>query len=94
MATPADQNQNLAGGSLLSETETKVAPLWEEVLQRSVASSHDNFFDLGGDSVMMMMVIFRVGEVLGVELPQGVLIETPTLKQFCQLIDKRKMEAH
>ena len=94
MATSPDPNQSLAASSLLSETETRVAPLWEEVLQRSVANSQDNFFDLGGDSVMMMMVIFRVGEVLGVELPQGVLVETPTLKQFCQLIDEHKKGSH
>jgi len=61
-----------------------------EILQCRVASRSDNFFDLGGDSMMMMMVLFRVGEELGVELPQGVLVEVPCLKEFCELIDQHR----
>jgi acyl carrier protein len=84
-------NQDYTGGPLQTETEKKVSLLWAEILQRPVASSGDNFFELGGDSMMMMMVLFRVGEELGVELPQGVLVETPSLGQFCELIDRRRV---
>ena len=73
-----------------TETEKQVALLWAEILQRPVASAADNFFELGGDSMMMMMVLFRIGEELGIELPHGVLVDTPHLGEFCQLIDRSR----
>ena len=90
MTTNAELRQAPATSVLQTETEKQVALLWTEILQRPVASAADNFFELGGDSMMMMMVLFRVGEVLGIELPQGVLVDTPHLGEFCQLIDQTR----
>ena len=90
MTTNAERKQAPAAGVLQTETEKQVALLWAEILQRPVASAADNFFELGGDSMMMMMVLFRVGEELGVELPQGVLVDTPHLGEFCRMIDQSR----
>lgn len=46
-----------------------LAEIWNEVLQRpGDFSDEDRFFQLGGDSVAMMMMLFRVEKVLHVEL--------------------------
>ena len=73
---------------VLSQTEAAVAAIWAQELQRAVpVLSGDNFFALGGDSLTMMLVLFRVNEELGVELPPAALLESPELRAFCSLID-------
>lgn len=43
--------------------------IWNDVLQRSgEISDQDGFFALGGDSVSMMMMIFRIEKTLKVEV--------------------------
>jgi acyl carrier protein len=72
----------------LTPTEREMGALWAEVLQTDVPiTSADNFFSLGGDSLAMTMVLFRVHEVFGVELPTATLIETPELGSFSALVD-------
>jgi len=77
--------------SVLTSTEREVAAIWCEILQLGT-SLHptDNFFSLGGDSLAMTMVLFRVGEALGVELPAAALLETPELRGFCALVDSTR----
>jgi len=73
---------------MVSPTEKTVTQIWREILQQPGLEPSDNFFALGGDSLAMMMILYRVSEELCVQLPQAALLESPTLKQFCQVIDK------
>jgi amino acid adenylation domain-containing protein len=40
-------------------TETALAEVWSEVLRRHPIGIHDNFFDLGGDSILAIQVVAR-----------------------------------
>jgi acyl carrier protein len=73
----------------LTETERIVSGIWSEVLQQDKINPEDNFFELGGDSLMTMMVLFRVNDDLHVELPPGAIMEAPTLREFCKMIDNQ-----
>ena len=73
----------------LSQTERALASLWVEVLQiTSLPKATDDFFALGGDSMGMTLLEFRVQEELSVELPAGALLGAPTLRQLAALIDE------
>lgn len=66
-----------------------LAELWCEVL--GIAEhplSTDDFFSLGGDSMSMVMLEFRIKEQFSVELPAGVILEAPTLQELANLIDE------
>jgi acyl carrier protein len=79
---------------VLSEVEARVAKIWAEALERSdVIGAEDSFFALGGDSLSMMIVLFQVGEQLGVELSQAALLEAPSLRQFCAVLEKARDES-
>jgi acyl carrier protein len=78
----------------LTPTEQRVANLWCEIMQSSPQLSHaDNFFALGGDSLAMTMVVFRIQEMFGVELETSSLMEAPELGSFAALIDSALLGA-
>lgn len=72
---------------LLIETERIVASLWSEALQLTEApAATDNFFSLGGDSMTMTLVEFRIKEELSVDLPAGSILAAPSLRELSELI--------
>lgn len=72
-------------------TENRTAVIWSEVLQCAEPIRPDsNFFALGGDSLGMMMLLFRVGEEYQLETFPEMLLEAPTLREFCVLLDARR----
>lgn len=69
--------------------EQQVIAIWAEVLQRPDGIASDsNFFELGGDSLAMMMVLFRIGEELAIELSPLALVEAPTPRTLATLLDE------
>ncbi|HEV3456041.1 MAG TPA: amino acid adenylation domain-containing protein, partial [Thermoanaerobaculia bacterium] len=61
------------------EVEELVAGIWREALGRERIGRHDNFFDLGGDSLKLMRVHDRLQSALDRELPIVELFEHPSL---------------
>jgi amino acid adenylation domain-containing protein/FkbH-like protein/thioester reductase-like protein len=62
-----------------TELEASIAAIWSEVLGLEQVGIHDDFFELGGDSLMAVQILARVGSVLGVELTLQDLFESPTI---------------
>ena len=52
----------------MTETELKLAQIWAELLEKPVIRRHDNFFDLGGHSLVAVLLLMRIRETFGVEL--------------------------
>lgn len=72
----------------LTTTESALADLWREVLQTSRSiTPEDDFFALGGDSMAMVTLEFRVNEAMAVRLPPGALLGAPTLRQLSKVVD-------
>jgi amino acid adenylation domain-containing protein/FkbH-like protein len=60
-----------AGAQLVAprnEVEEAIARIWREVLRLEHLGVHDDFFEIGGDSLLAVQVLSRIGSVLGVEL--------------------------
>lgn len=55
-------------------TERRLAAIWQETLGREAVSVGDNFFDLGGHSLLSVRVVARVEKELGVRLDPRDLI--------------------
>jgi nonribosomal peptide synthetase DhbF len=60
--------------------EATVALIWAEMLGVDHVGIHDDFFDLGGHSVLAMQVMARVKETLSIDAPiLAALFQTPTI---------------
>ncbi|HKV08487.1 MAG TPA: beta-ketoacyl synthase N-terminal-like domain-containing protein, partial [Thermoanaerobaculia bacterium] len=62
-----------------SEAERVIAGIWREVLRVDRVGVNDNFFDLGGHSVLMAQVHAKLGSALGRELKLLDLFKYPTV---------------
>jgi amino acid adenylation domain-containing protein len=68
-------------------TEETIAAIWTEVLRRDRISIDDNFFDLGGHSLMATQVISRLREHFRIELGIRALFEKPTVAGLAEAIE-------
>ncbi len=62
--------------------EHELASIWAEVLGVSPIGVHDNFFDLGGDSLPVTQVVSRFRDTFQVRLPLHSLFKTPHHRRF------------
>jgi amino acid adenylation domain-containing protein/FkbH-like protein len=63
----------------VGELETALADIWRQLLNVEKVGRCDNFFDLGGHSILATRVVSRVGDLLDVQLPMKVLFDGPTV---------------
>jgi len=70
----------------VTEEETKLAEIWARVLGLGLVGIHDDFFRLGGDSILATQVISQVRSVFNVELSPASLFEMPTIAELARSI--------
>jgi len=66
--------------------EEIVADLWADVLGSATPGVHDNFFDVGGDSVHATLLVSRVREALAVELSVIDFFDAPTVADVAAVV--------
>ena len=65
-----------------SKLERDLVALWEEVLIRKPIGVHDNFFDLGGDSLTAIAILAGIDRLTGRSVSLHVLAENPTVARL------------
>jgi acyl carrier protein len=70
-----------------SPIESELARIWAEVLALDAVGAHDNFLELGGDSLRATRIVTEVQEALRVELlPRSLLLDSPTVADMALVI--------
>ena len=75
-----------------TETEQKIAAVWQEVLNREKVGVHDDFFELGGHSLLATQVMSRVNRLFNIQLPLRKLFETRTVGGLAEYIGSETQE--
>jgi len=70
----------------LGEIETKLAAIWAEVLKLDRVGRYDNFFSLGGNSLLAVRVLTRLRQELSVEVAIRDLFAYPVLASLAKQI--------
>jgi len=68
-------------------TERLVAGLWQELLRVREVGIDDDFFALGGHSLLLAMVRDRLEEALGREIPVATLFHHPSIRALAAHLD-------
>jgi aspartate racemase len=76
-----------------TELERNLTHVWERILRISPVGVHDNFFDLGGSSLLAVSVIAELNSRLGHDLPLVSLIEAPTIAELARRLRSHATEA-
>jgi thioesterase domain-containing protein/acyl carrier protein len=66
--------------------EETLCRLWQEVLRRERVGIHDNFFNIGGHSLLAVQVISRIRQAFTIEMPLSVLFAAPTVARMAEHI--------
>ncbi len=69
-----------------SEAEIKLAELWQDLLNVEQVGKHDNFFTLGGHSLLTMRLLSQIRNTFHGELSIRQIFEEPNLQQMAQNI--------
>ncbi len=75
------------------EMEREIAAIWREALGVERVGIHDNFFDLGGHSLLLARVHLLLGERLGREVPVVDLFRHPTVASLAQRLSPQAPSA-
>jgi NAD(P)-dependent dehydrogenase (short-subunit alcohol dehydrogenase family)/acyl carrier protein len=71
-----------------TRTQEKLAKIWQSVVGVNRVSLNENFFDIGGHSLLSIRVIVKVKKEFGVRLDQAIMVLL-TLEQMAQEIDSQ-----
>jgi amino acid adenylation domain-containing protein len=86
-ARPIDERCYIAPET---STQESLALIWRNVLGAEQVGITDNFFEMGGHSLMAMRVVARIRRVFDVEIPIRSLFEDPTIKGLANRVDEAK----
>ena len=70
-----------------TDLERDIAAIWGEVLGLDEIFMSDNFFDLGGHSLMAVKLFARIKNKTGIDLPLATLFDSPTLHDLAAQIE-------
>jgi acyl carrier protein len=71
-----------------TDMERKLADIWQELLEVGEVGIHQNFFELGGNSLLVLRVIARIRRVFELELQVQSMFEEPTIAGLARELQK------
>jgi hypothetical protein len=74
-------------------TEEVLASIWREVLNLNQVSVHDNFFEVGGHSLLAVQLRFQIERTLEIEMPLVAIYLSPTIEGMALSVLQQKLEA-
>jgi amino acid adenylation domain-containing protein len=75
---------------LLSLAEETLSGIWREVLRLDRVGARQNFFEIGGDSLLAAQVVYHIRDRLELEVSLSILFENPTVKMLADAIDRER----
>ncbi|BAY46373.1 amino acid adenylation domain-containing protein [Scytonema sp. HK-05] len=75
------------------ELEQKLSQIWEEVLQLQPIGVKDNFFDIGGHSLIAVHLFAQIEQKFGKKLPLATLFTSGTVETLAQMLRSTEEKA-
>jgi NADPH:quinone reductase-like Zn-dependent oxidoreductase/acyl carrier protein len=76
-----------------SDTQSRLVRIWKDLLGVREVGIHDDFFDLGGDSLSAIRLLSRCREEFGVDQTLASLLDHPTVSRLAMRIEQLRETA-
>ncbi|HYO99478.1 MAG TPA: phosphopantetheine-binding protein, partial [Pyrinomonadaceae bacterium] len=73
-----------------TDVESDISGIWQEVLRLERVGIYDNFFDLGGHSLLMIQVHNKLRETFKFDVSMVELFEYPTVNSLAEHLTRRE----
>ena len=73
------------------QTEEVLAGIWQELLGVERVGRHDNFFDLGGHSLLIVQMESRIKGKFMIEIPVQEIFESTTISSLAEVVLKKSI---
>lgn len=77
-----------------NEFQARLVGIWQSVLGRKDIGIHDNFFEVGGYSILAARLMHRIGQTLGTTLPLALLFQAPTIAKLSAILQRDGWSRH
>jgi acyl carrier protein len=76
-----------------NEQEEVLVAIWQRLLNVPRVGIKDNFFDLGGHSLLTMRLIAEIREALHIEIPVAIFFQLPTIESLSRHLNISQHDA-
>jgi hypothetical protein len=80
------QTSHSSESESFQDLEDAIAQAWQEVFRREPLGREQNFFELGGNSLLGMDLAELLAERLGLEVPVLAIFQHPTIRELANVI--------
>ena len=75
-----------------NDLEAALQKIWQEVLDRRRVGIHDNFFHIGGHSLLITILVSRIRDTFQQEISLRSIFETPTIARLAARLQEAAAE--
>ena len=75
-----------------TDTEIKLAAIFAQLLAGQTAGVDESFFDIGGNSLLVMHLMIAINNAFDVELTIGEIFKSPTIETLATVIERQGPE--
>jgi acyl transferase domain-containing protein/thioesterase domain-containing protein/acyl carrier protein len=75
-----------------NELERRIADVWQSVLGIETIGAYDDFWELGGQSLLATQIVTRLKTALAIEMPLNALFQAPTVAKMAKYVSARGHE--
>ena len=86
LRVPADAGKSIGGRLPRDPVELQLVEIWQDLLDQTTVGVQDNFFDLGGHSLVAVRLMAQIADRFSRHLPLAALFQGATIEQLANLL--------
>jgi aspartate racemase len=93
LPAPEPGRHDVASGEIAlprDSLERQLVRIWEKILAVKPIGIRDNFFNLGGHSLLVLRLIAQIEKTLSIDLPVSAVQQAPTIEQLALIVRQKK----
>jgi amino acid adenylation domain-containing protein len=75
-----------------NEVEEEIRNIWQRILKKSPICVLDNFFNVGGNSILAVRVLTSISKEFSTEIPFSIFFEENTIRKIAEFVEVQMLE--